>query len=64
MPVTDTGHRWREAMQLLDELIADEKNIIKNDEPMLVSYNAAIAACSRALKWWCALDLLYKMESR
>lgn len=58
--------RWKEAIELLEEMIAagNDSNGGPKVTPSVVSYNAAITACSRASKVPAALRLLGEMSSR
>ncbi|CAM9849584.1 unnamed protein product [Ectocarpus fasciculatus] len=64
--VMSKGGRWKEAIELLEEMIATDNNSNGGPKvtPSVVSYNAAITACSRANKVPAALRLLDEMSSR
>lgn len=62
--------RWKEATQLLEEMIAGgSKNTSSSSGgpkilPSIVSYNAAITACARGRRFEMALDLLRDMHAK
>ncbi|CAM9369923.1 unnamed protein product [Ectocarpus sp. 4 AP-2014] len=64
--VMSKGGRWKEAIELLEEMIAagNDSNGGPKITPSVVSYNAAITACSRASKVPAALRLIDEMSSR
>lgn len=59
-PLAQKQKRWKEAIALLEEMIAGGPKIA----PTVVSYNSAITACARCNKMPAALRLLAEMSSR
>lgn len=64
LPHRPKKNRWKEAIALLEEMIAGGPSGGPKIAPSVVSYNAAITACSRGDKMPAALRLLGEMSSR